>query len=474
MNRNNLLYFFGSGLLRLTVLLLLLSSCHHPREKPNVIFVFADQWRAEALGYAGNSQVKTPALDKFASEAVVFTNAVSTFPVCTPYRASLMTGQYPLTHQVIYNDKPLKSEASCIAEVYKEAGYHTAYIGKWHIDGNERDAFIPKERRQGFDYWKVLECTHDYNNSWYWDHDDQKRRWDGYDAIAQTNDAIEYLKQHDGDVPFILFLSWGPPHGPYHTAPEIYRELYADPGKIALLPNVPADMEEPAKETIAGYYAHIAALDDCFDALMNTVKEQGLDKNTIIVFTSDHGDMLYSHGKQKKQKPWDESVNVPLIIQAPGNQDHAGRIIEMPIGTPDLMPTLLGLSGIPVPESVEGDDYTPIIYGREEPGDAAKLIMCPVPFGQGKYANGGREYRGLKGVRYTYVEDLEGPWLLYDNKVDPYQMNNLVNDEKFQNIQGQLAKELWAELDKRGDQFLTGQEYMTAFDLKWYQLDSVK
>ncbi len=176
---------------------LLLNACQNPLEKPNVIFVFGDQWRAEALGYAGNKQVKTPALDKFASEAVVFTNAVSTFPVCTPYRAGLMTGQYPLTHQVIYNDKALKSDAVCIADVYKEAGYQTAYIGKWHINGDERSAFIPKERRQGFDYWKVLECTHDYNNSWYWDNDDQKKMWEGYDAIAQTNDAIGYLKKQN-------------------------------------------------------------------------------------------------------------------------------------------------------------------------------------------------------------------------------------------------------------------------------------
>ena len=456
------------------ILVLLLNGCESQLEQPNVIFVFGDQWRAEALGYAGNSQVKTPALDKFASEAVVFTNAVSTFPVCTPYRASLMTGQYPLTHRVIYNDKPLETDAISIADVYKEAGYHTAYIGKWHIDGNERSAFIPKERRQGFDYWKVLECTHDYNNSWYWDNDDQKKKWEGYDAIAQTNDAIGYLKQHDGEDPFILFLSWGPPHGPYHTAPEKYRDQYADPAEILLLPNVPAEKEEVARETIAGYYAHIAALDDCFAALMKAVKEMKLDKNTIIVFTSDHGDMLYSHSKQKKQKPWNESVNVPFVIHAPGNQTNAGRVLGMPIGTPDLMPTLLGLSGIPIPGSVEGDDYSDVIYGREEPGDAAKLIMCPVPFGQGKYSNGGREYRGLRGVRYTYVEDLDGPWLFYDNLEDPYQLNNLVNKPDVQYLQEKMAVELKSELERRGDKFLTGQEYMTAFGLSWYKLDSVK
>ena len=208
MKKGHLFFYMVRIVMLCIAALLQLSSCQPHQEKPNLIFVFADQWRAEAVGYAGNKQVMTPAIDKFASEAVVFTNAISTFPVCTPYRATLMTGQYPLSHQVIYNDKPLKSEAVCIAEVYKEAGYHTAYIGKWHINGGDRTAFIPEERRQGFDYWKVLECTHDYNNSWYWDNDDQKKRWDGYDAIAQTSDAIQYIKQQNSDEPFILFLSF--------------------------------------------------------------------------------------------------------------------------------------------------------------------------------------------------------------------------------------------------------------------------
>jgi len=237
---------------------------------------------------------------------------------------------------------------------------------------------------------------------------------------------------------------------------------------------VPVCNEKIAKITIAGYYAHIAALDDCFDKLLKSIKTMELDKNTIIVFTSDHGDMLYSHGKQKKQKPWDESVNIPFIIHCPDNIGKEGRVIDMPIATPDLMPTLLGLSGIPIPGSVEGDDYTDIILGRKEPIDEAKLIMCPVPFGQGRYSNGGREYRGLRNMRYTYVEDMEGPWLLYDNLEDPYQMNNLVNNEKYRKIQEKMTENLSLELKKHNDKFLTGQEYMDAFNLRWYNLDSVK
>ena len=194
------------------------------RRKPNVVFVFADQWRAQATGYAGDTNVRTPNLDRLAARSVNFENAVSCCPVCSPYRASLLTGQYPLTHGVFLNDVPLRNEAVSLAEVYRNAGYETAYIGKWHLDGNHRSAFIPRERRQGFDFWKVLGCTHAYNNSFYYGDEDVKLKWEGYDAIAQTREAQQYIRDHAGGPPFLLVLSWGPPHDPYETAPQKYRD----------------------------------------------------------------------------------------------------------------------------------------------------------------------------------------------------------------------------------------------------------
>jgi len=136
--------------------------------KPNLVFVFADQWRAQATGYAGDPNAITPHLDKLTKESIVFTTAVSGCPVCSPYRASLLTGQYPLTHGVFINDICLNNQAVSIAEVYNDAGYDTGYIGKWHLAGNGRRDFIPKAKRQGFQFWKVCECTHDYPNSVYY------------------------------------------------------------------------------------------------------------------------------------------------------------------------------------------------------------------------------------------------------------------------------------------------------------------
>lgn len=145
-----------------------------PKVKPNIVFVLTDQWRAQATGYAGDPNVKTPNLDTLASKSINFENAVSVCPVCTPYRTSLMTGKNPLSTGMFMNDLYLPSEELCMAEIFKKAGYDTGYIGKWHLDGHGRDAYIPQDRRQSFDYWKVLECTHEYNESYYYAGDDAK------------------------------------------------------------------------------------------------------------------------------------------------------------------------------------------------------------------------------------------------------------------------------------------------------------
>ena len=190
-------------------------------------------------------------------------------------RASFLTGQRPLTHGVFLNDVPLNPEAVTIAKVLRTAGYDTACIGKWHVNGDGRPNFIRPERRQGFDYWKVLECTHDYNHSAYYADGPEKFYWEGYDAIAQTRDAQQYLCDHAlAQKPFFLFLAWGPPHDPYLTAPEKYRTLY-DPDELTLRPNVPEAERSKARKSLAGYYAHCTALDECIGELAAPCKKAG-------------------------------------------------------------------------------------------------------------------------------------------------------------------------------------------------------
>lgn len=435
-------------------------------KKPNVVFVLADQWRAQACGYAGdpNLQGKTPNLDKLAAESVNFTHAVSCCPVCTPYRASLITGQYPLTHGLFLNDLCLSTRATSLAQAYAGAGYDTGYIGKWHLDGHGRSAYIPPERRQGFDYWKVLECTHDYNRSpYYAGNDPAQRVWPGYDVLAQTLDAQAYVSEHAKNAkPFLLILAWGPPHNPYETAPEEFKKLF-EAEKLELRLNVQVD----ARKDLAGYYAHIAAMDACLGDLLKTLDDTGQRDNTIFVFTSDHGDMLGSHGQRRKQKPWDESIRVPLLVRYPAAQAK-GRVLEAPINTPDLMPTLLGLSGVPIPSSVQGDDFSRQIRGGGAPEDNPVLIACPTPFGEWLREKGGREYRGVRTRQHTYVRDLQGPWLLYDNEADPYQLVNLANKPAHAGLQARLELELQKLLKKTQDDFLPGPAYIA----KWgYTVD---
>jgi arylsulfatase A-like enzyme len=444
------------------------------QKKPNILYVFADEWRGNATGYAGDPNVKTPNLDRLATQGVNFCNAVSVCPVCTPYRASLMTGRFPTSTGMFLNDAYLPSEELCMAEIFKEAGYTTGYIGKWHIDGHGRDSYIPQERRQGWEYWKVLECTHNYNNSAYYSgNDPQKKTWEGYDAFAQTKDAQNYLKEKArGGQPFILTISYGVPHFPHGSAPEEYKKLYL-PEQIKLAPNVPESMKEKARLELQGYYAHCTALDRCIGELMATLDETGLAENTIVVFTSDHGETMGSHGNNpaQKQVPWDEASRVPFLLRFPSAHGSQGVIVKTPLTTPDILPTLLGLAGVSIPKSIDGDDLSGVMRNSTFAVDRAALYVGVAPFanlGEEGKANK-REYRAIRTSRYTYVRDLKGAWLMYDDQTDPFQMINLANIPKYAALQKELDKKLQAELKRRGDEFRDGQYYI---DLWGYQVNN--
>lgn len=434
--------------------------------RPNVLFIIADQWRAEAFGFAGNPDVKTPNLDHFAHSSVRFVNAVSTVPVCCPTRATILTGQHALTHGVFMNDVPLSPQAVTLPKILAGQGYETGFIGKWHVDGHGRSAYIPPERRQGFQYWKALECTHDYNRSAYYADGPQKQTWEEYDAVAQTRDAQQYLRDHaNREKPFLLFLSWGPPHEPYQTAPERYRQMYRAVD-LTLRPNVPEKNRAQAREDLAGYYAHCTALDDCLGQLLQTCHETGLDENTLIVFTSDHGDMLWSHGSEKKQQPYEESARVPLLMRLPAQWGTKEKQLPATIATEDILPTVLGICRIAIPSTAQGRDFSGYITGGKDPTDGAALVLCPAPFGQWSRARGGREYRAIRTQRYTYARDLHGPWLLYDNLKDPYQQENLVGRPEAAALQKRMDAWLDRKLKAQGDVFAPAETYIKRWGYK--------
>jgi len=436
----------------------MLFGCKLSAKKPNIVYVFADQWRASAFGYTGNPNIKTPNIDRLANEGLNLTNTVAVTPLCTPYRASLMTGRYPTSTGMFLNDLYLPSGELCMPEILKNAGYSTAYIGKWHLDGHGRHSYIPPERRQGWDYWKGAECNHNnYRSHYYTEDSDEKLYWDGYDAFAQTNDAREYIiEQANEEQPFILMLSYGPPHPSSPPAPEKYRALYPV-DEIELPPNVPKEYQDEARLSLHQYYAHGTALDKCVGDLMHTIEEAGIADNTIFVFTSDHGGMHWSHGLpfKWKQVAWDESAHVPFLLRFPAIHGHQGRVIETPLNTPDILPTILALSGVEVPESVEGDDLSALITKGTELQDRSVLYMSVAPIvGQGE------AHRSIRTKRYTYVRNLEGPFLLFDDLRDPWQMNNLIGNAAYVSLQRELDAELQGHLQRIGDDFRPPQSYI--------------
>jgi len=445
--------------------------------RPNLVFVFSDQMRGMDMGCAGNAQVQTPNMDKLASQGTRLTHCYANAPVCTPCRGMLLTGNYPLTNKVLGNDLPIPEESGSIGHRLKAAGYRTGYVGKWHLDGVPRDRFTPPgPRRQGFDHWAVWNCSHNYKDAYIYRDEPDPIPLNKFEPDAQTDITLDFIDDA-GDDPFAIFLSWGPPHDPYWMVPERYKSLY-DPEAIELRPNVPDDAdpfnpERPIsprdrelgiKGMIAAYYAHITALDEQLGRIMDKLDEAGLAEDTILIYTSDHGDMLWSQGMTKKQQPWEESVNIPFLIRWPGHI-AAGAESDMLFSVADMAPTLNAMTSPDGGAPMEGRDLSQALLGEQvETPDSVFLIN--VVTSDEAVTQGIQEWRGIRTARHTYARFRDGsPWVLYDNEADPYQLNNLAEDQAHEDLLRDCEATLQAWLDKTGDAFLSGREHIEALGL---------
>ncbi|AJR04478.1 sulfatase family protein [Siansivirga zeaxanthinifaciens] len=459
---------------QLILVFILLTCCKTPKKqlevsnavgykKPNIVFILTDQWRGSALGYAGDPNVSTPNLDAFSKEAVNFTNAVSVTPVCTPHRAALLTGRFPTTTGMFVNDIYLPSEELCMAEIFKAEGYSTAYWGKWHLDGHGRQNNVMPERRQGFDYWKGAECDHNYSKEHYYaNNDPEKKYWEGYSPFAIVKDANEYISSHAKDQnPFLMLISLATPHYPHDSAPKKYKDMYPQE-TLKLRPNVPKELEVRTREELQGYYGHCTATDEAIGNVLNKIKELGIWDNTIIVFSADHGEMMGSHGVRPfvKQMAWDESVRVPFLISYPEIGKHKGTTVMAPINTPDILPSLLGLSNIEIPKTIEGENLSKLIKNPDTNADRAALVMNVAPF-TGNYKDA--PFRAIRTKQYTYIKTKEGSNLFFDDIKDPYQMNNLFDNAQFEDVRKDLEGKLNRALNKIGDEFKSRDYYLN----KW-------
>ncbi|MEK3854912.1 sulfatase family protein [Cytobacillus sp. FSL H8-0458] len=434
------------------------------RQKPNLIYIFADQWRRQAVGFEREDDVLTPNIDAFALEGTIFSNAVTCSPLCSPHRASMLTGKYPNSTGVYTNckvgaDVSLSQDEICISEVLAENGYQTGYIGKWHLDLPELnetdqpvsgaagwDAYTPPgPKRHGFQYWYSYGAWDEHLTPHYWQDCPEKINVNQWSVEHETDKAIHYIQSRRDDQPFALFLSWNPPHSPFDQVPEKYRKLY-NRERIRLRENVnqsafsvhtgeamDGGMEE-LKDKQLNYFAAISGIDDHFGRILKYLKEEKLEENTIVVLTSDHGEMMGSHGLMAKHVWYEESIGVPFCIRWPKKVPQIRT--DLLLNTVDIMPTLLSLMKLDVPDTVEGNDLSGCILNQQISGPE-EAYMCAYPGRKEaieafqKAGLNNREYgwRAIRTHEFTYVihhgyaPGDEQIRLLYDLQKDKYQLH---------------------------------------------------
>ena len=428
------------------------SCAKDPQKKPNVVFIFADQFRNCSLGCMGAAEVKTPHFDELASQGMLFTDAVSGYPLCTPYRAMLLTGRYGTSTGMVSNEIELPSGEVTIAETFKQQGYKTGFIGKWHLEKNH-DPFVPKEHRHGFDFWASRNLGGEYFDSFYCADTPDQIPIPGYEMDGQTDIAIDFMKKNT-QSPFFLMLAWRAPHPPI-GAPSKYEKMY-DAARLTQRPNVPRDMD--LRADLVKYYGMITNLDDNMGRIMKALDDMGIADDTIICFSSDHGDMFGSQGLRGKNVPYEESVNVPFIMRYP-RAIKPGQKTDCMINSVDVMPTLLSMCGVPIPRGVQGHDLSPVILGKDDTKPEAVLLQRIIDVGNKANA----EWRGVRTAQYTYTRTREKAWLLFDNEKDPYQKNNLVNKPEYKAVQDKLEAQLQAMMKKIGDKFEPSEVYIERF-----------
>ncbi|RRD95395.1 sulfatase [Clostridiales bacterium COT073_COT-073] len=431
----------------------------------NILYVFADQWRKTGLGFEGEP-VETPNMDGFARESLIFDGAISSYPLCSPHRASLLTGKYPYACGMWTNCKIgldevvlLKPQEITFGEVFKEHGYQTAYIGKWHLDASEMnfyneplstakewDAYTPEgERRHGFDYWFSYGAMDNHLNPHYWQDSAEPIYPQKWSVEVETEKAIEYLKNRDSKKPFCMVISWNPPHPPYDQVPDHY--LQAQPEITEFSPNVPESWRKDRTflKKCREYYAAIRGVDENFGRLLNYLEEAGLKEDTIVILSADHGDMMGSQGLMGKNIWYEESIRIPFMVQGAGIK--AGRT-DVLFSSMDHMPTLLDLADLPIPNTVQGKSFYPVINGQAKSGNPENLAyrlqteaetvflsMIPgmpeliEPFRKLGLNHKAFGWRGLRGKDFTYVIDngtepgQRQNRYYYNLTKDPYQLN---------------------------------------------------
>lgn len=420
-------------------------------KKPNIIFYFSDQQRWDTV-----TPDLTPNLEKLASEGVKFTNSFTCQPVCGPARACLQTGVYATQNKCYWNGIPLPENTKPLAEYFNEAGYDTAYIGKWHLASDRypgiglhcESTAVPKEKQGGYKYWRaadVLEFTSHGYDGYVFDGDGNKIDFTGYRADCINDFALEYLDNRDKTKPFFMFVSQLEPHhqndhhcyeGPKETV-ENYKN-YPIPDDLSF-------MNGDYKESYPDYIAAINRLDENVGRLVQKLKDIGEYENTLIVYTSDHGSHFKTRNLEYKRSCHDSCTHTPLIISGCGFE--GGKLDERLVSLIDLPPTLLKAAGIDVPETYEGN---PLQEGTERDHVFIQISESQV----GRSIRTKKYKYSVKAVGVGYVRHSSPVYyedFLYDLEKDPIEKHNLVKDPAYKQVRAELKKTLIKQMTDVGE-----------------------
>lgn len=407
-----------------------------PAARPNVVVFFTDQQRWDSVGAHGNPLGLTPNFDRIARGHTHVQHSFTCQPVCGPARACLQTGQYATTTGVWGNGFGLRRDADTLAKRFGAAGYQTQYIGKWHLSHTPReDGPVREEDRGGYEGWlaaQTLEFVSDEYHTRLWDADSRSSDWPGYRVDALTDRSIAFLhhqaREHPGR-PFFLFTSYLEPHHQNHVddypPPDGYREMYAGrwtPPDLAALGG-------SAAQHLGGYCGMVKRLDEAFGRLMDALKSLDLDRNTIVLFTSDHGCHFKTRNAEYKRTCHESSIRVPTLLAGPGFEG-GGQLPQL-VSLVDLPPTLLDAPGLDVPPTMQGRSIMPLV--RREPGAAER--WPEEVFVQSSESQTGRAVRTHRwkysvsapnGAARDGRADRYAEEFLYDLQYDPHELRNLI------------------------------------------------
>ena len=462
-------------------------------EPPNIVFLFSDQLSANVLSASGGRNISTPHLDRVAAQGISFRNGLSTCPLCAPYRGMLMTGRYPTHSGVLLNRINVSPQQNpqCLANVFGAAGYDTGFLGKWHLSAGVKAVTQKVDRhgqsmaeykrknphleftppgpdRLGFRHWEAYNYHTDFNHYWFFRDTPERIVAEGYETDVLIDQAIAYMqRRRDSDRPFLLVIASHPPPPPYHPAKcptgyleRIRKQLHWSPN----VPKLPPEEKSKLNFDLRCYYAMAKHLDDGVGRLVAYLDQSGLAERTLFVFTSDHGEMSASHGLFGKMFPYEESVNVPLLMRWPG-QIPAGTRSDVLYTPMDHLPTLCSVSGIPIPDMVDGVDLSSVLQGdRVVERDAVLMMSYVAGYSNFRTDKPQPEWRAVRTDRHTYIKWIRGNEALFDNVDDRYQLRNLVDHRRHQAKLNHLRDRLKDLLAEAHDEFLPGTAYADWYD----------